>query len=240
MANEFKIKNGFFSEGSSNITGSLNVSAGITGSLLGTSSYATSTAAVAGTTNYIPKFTSGTTIGDSLIYDNGGNIGVGTLTAGVKLDTVGYVRDTKSRTAEQEPFTLATNWSGDVIEGAIDGSVSTWDLVSLDASGNWIQADNTNVKSTCMLGIYTGVDNLVLLEGHITVDDGSSGPNIQGLSMGIPIYIRDGGVGLMSTILPTTSNNYVRICGHAYYKSGGSITDAYIIKFRPSNDWVQL
>ena len=41
MANEFKIKNGFFSEGSSNITGSLNVSAGITGSLQGTASFAT-------------------------------------------------------------------------------------------------------------------------------------------------------------------------------------------------------
>ena len=33
--NEFIIKNGFFSEGSSNITGSLNVTAGITGSFSG-------------------------------------------------------------------------------------------------------------------------------------------------------------------------------------------------------------
>ena len=40
MANEFKIKNGYLSEGNSQITGSLNVSAGITGSLFGTSSYA--------------------------------------------------------------------------------------------------------------------------------------------------------------------------------------------------------
>ena len=37
--NEFKIKNGYLSEGNSQITGSLNVSAGITGSLLGTASY---------------------------------------------------------------------------------------------------------------------------------------------------------------------------------------------------------
>jgi len=42
MPNEFKIKNGFFSEGSSNVTGSLNVSAGITGSLQGTASFAIS------------------------------------------------------------------------------------------------------------------------------------------------------------------------------------------------------
>jgi hypothetical protein len=78
MANEFKIKNGFFSEGSSNITGSLNVSAGITGSLLGTSSYATSTAAVAGTANYIPKFATSTTLGNSVIFESGSNIGIGT------------------------------------------------------------------------------------------------------------------------------------------------------------------
>ena len=39
MANEFIIKNGFFSQGSSDITGSLTVSQGITGSLFGTASY---------------------------------------------------------------------------------------------------------------------------------------------------------------------------------------------------------
>ncbi|CAB4160464.1 hypothetical protein UFOVP723_203 [uncultured Caudovirales phage] len=40
MANEFRIINGFFSEGSSNITGSLEVTAGITGSLQGTATSA--------------------------------------------------------------------------------------------------------------------------------------------------------------------------------------------------------
>ncbi len=39
MPNEFIIKNGFFSEGSSNVTGSLIVTQGITGSLFGTASY---------------------------------------------------------------------------------------------------------------------------------------------------------------------------------------------------------
>jgi hypothetical protein len=40
MANEFKIKNGFLSEGNSQITGSLIVTGGITGSLQGTASFA--------------------------------------------------------------------------------------------------------------------------------------------------------------------------------------------------------
>ena len=49
MANEFRIKNGFFSEGSSNITGSLEVTAGITGSLQGTAT----SASFAATASYL-------------------------------------------------------------------------------------------------------------------------------------------------------------------------------------------
>jgi hypothetical protein len=54
----------------------------VTGSLQGTASFATtagSTTAVAGTTNYVSKFTSGTTIGNSQIFDNGTNVGIGTI-----------------------------------------------------------------------------------------------------------------------------------------------------------------
>lgn len=47
--------------------------------------YADSTAAVSGTTSYIPKFTSATAIGNSAIYDNGGNIGIGITNSTVKL-----------------------------------------------------------------------------------------------------------------------------------------------------------
>jgi hypothetical protein len=43
------------------------------------------TAAISGTTNYIPKFTSSSAIGNSLIYDNGTNVGIGTTSPGQKL-----------------------------------------------------------------------------------------------------------------------------------------------------------
>ena len=39
-----------------------------------------------GTTNYVPKFTSGTAIGNSLIFDDGTNVGIGTATPSVLLD----------------------------------------------------------------------------------------------------------------------------------------------------------
>ena len=39
-----------------------------------------------GTTNYVPKFTAGSTIGNSQIFDNGTNVGIGSITPGHFLD----------------------------------------------------------------------------------------------------------------------------------------------------------
>lgn len=42
-----------------------------------------------GTTNYVSKFTSATTLGDSQIFDNGTNVGIGTTSPGAKLHVTG-------------------------------------------------------------------------------------------------------------------------------------------------------
>lgn len=42
-----------------------------------------------GTTNYVPKFTAATTLGNSLIFDNGTNVGIGTASPTNKLHVVG-------------------------------------------------------------------------------------------------------------------------------------------------------
>lgn len=106
MANEFRIKNGFESQDNSNITGSLTVSAGITGSLFGTASFATTasflnsttnafvqggnsfgTAAILGTndTQNLNIETAGST---RVFVSSSGQVGIGTTTPYAKLDII--------------------------------------------------------------------------------------------------------------------------------------------------------
>ena len=44
-----------------------------------------------GTTNYVPKFTAGTTLGNSQIFDDGTEVGIGTTTLGQKLTVAGNI-----------------------------------------------------------------------------------------------------------------------------------------------------
>ena len=48
-----------------------------------------------GTTNYIPKFTASGTIGNSIVYDNGTNVGIGTTSPSEKLEVNGNVKATQ-------------------------------------------------------------------------------------------------------------------------------------------------
>jgi len=51
-----------------------------------------------GTTNYVSKFTGTSTVGNSQIFDNGTNVGIGTTSPGAKLDVSGIARATSLST----------------------------------------------------------------------------------------------------------------------------------------------
>lgn len=64
-----------------NAAGELSTQAIVTGGVTGS-----------GTTNYVPKWTSSSAIGNSLIFDDGTNVGIGTATPSQKLDVNGNIR----------------------------------------------------------------------------------------------------------------------------------------------------
>jgi hypothetical protein len=125
-------------------------------------------------------------------------------------------------------------------DSEFDTAVQANDLVFLDTDGIWYQVDQTTVSSTKMLGICQGFDPMtnigtVITEGDIVVTTGTGYPLVQSANYGLPVYIRESGGTLMSTVIPTTG--YVRLLGHCYHNAGGT---EWIMKFRPSHEWIEL
>jgi hypothetical protein len=120
-----------------------------------------------------------------------------------------------------------------------DATVSSNELVYLNTDGQWYQVDQTTNTSTKMLGMAIDIfsqTGSVLIEGDIVVSSGGGYPNVNGPNYGLPVYIREGGGTLMSTTIPTTG--YVRLLGYCYTSYNGGVD--WIMKFRPSNEWIEL
>jgi hypothetical protein len=97
----------------------------LTGSLLGTASYATTASYaltssystnISGTTNYISKFTGTNSLGNSVMFESGSNIGIGTSTPAAKLDVAGSARI-------QGNTTITTNAGRLILSQSAAGSV---------------------------------------------------------------------------------------------------------------------
>jgi hypothetical protein len=75
----------------------------------------------------------------------------------------------------------------------------------------------------------------VLIHGFVGIN--SNIINDTAATVGIPIYIREGGTGGdMSTNIPTTG--IVRIVGYAYKSTTAS--DIFILRFTPDPTWVEI
>jgi hypothetical protein len=153
-------------------------------------------------------------------------------------------------TTEAEPLANYSSYgnafapAGEIINDVtFDVGVSDYDLVSLDANGQWYQTAMNSQIAFKMLGIAfnVGGDNSVLLEGHMVVSSGSNGaPKISNLTKGSAVYMNTTSSGIfMSNTAPVATGQTVRLLGHVYYNSTNDNT-WYLMKFRPSNDWVTL
>lgn len=85
--------------GTARVTGQLRLDSTITNNTFtytlptatGTLALTSQIPTISGTTNYVPKFTSVTTFGNSQIFDNGTNVGIGTTSTSSKLNVNGDV-----------------------------------------------------------------------------------------------------------------------------------------------------
>ncbi len=162
-----------------------------------------------GNANYIPKFTAASTLDDSVIYETGGNIGIGTTTPGAyKLNVAGnvYVGGNIAVTGTVDGHdisTSATTWASDssttneLPQAGDDIDVST-NTVALEDD-----IDVSYVRASSGSGLYL-------------YDDGST----------LGIFIKDGGnVGIGSTIIP--ANTQLFVYGGNNYDYAAQFENAY-------------
>jgi hypothetical protein len=165
-------------------------------------------------------------------------------TLNYKIEAYTYFKkliDTNTQERFSDVPSIGLNYEGEVIGGTLDAGVNISDLIYLETDGVWYQNSQGTADCSKLLGICT--NNLpgreeILLEGSITVNDSSltNSPYVQLVDHGLPIYIRGGSGIKMSTVVPSTSGEYVRVLGHAYYQNTATST-YWTMKFRPSNDW---
>jgi hypothetical protein len=107
-----------------------------------------------GTTNYLSKFTGSSRIGNSIIYDDGTNIGIGTTSPSTKLEVVAtgttsvdIAHFSNSNGVEKAKFALSSG--GDGTLALIDGSNNSNIFLSSNASTNsYINCGNVGIGTT--------------------------------------------------------------------------------------------
>ena len=154
---------------SSSVTASSLIKSGGTSSQYlmadGSTSTLTNPITGTGTTNYLPKFTGASALGDSLVYDNGTNVGIGTSSPALPLHlynsaaALAYFESTNANGAYVIWRNSGTS-IGDVGSAlGISGSNSASDFMVASRSGNMIlgssSAERMRITSAGSVGIGT-------------------------------------------------------------------------------------
>lgn len=169
-----------------------------------------------GTTNYMPKWTASGTLGDSLIYDNGTKIGIGTTSPTVKLHVVGDIYSTSGLYVQNtsETFIGSLNsMSGIYVNGTTSNTIISSGggyTMTLTSGGNvGINATNPSFAAGKGLAISDAS------RSNLSLTDGTNALNI--FQTGADAYFNMYSSG--NIIFRTTTNNTERM----RITSGGNV-----------------
>jgi hypothetical protein len=151
-----------------------------------------------GTTNYLPKFTGTSTIGNSLVFDNGTNVGIGTAT----------------------PYS-ATNYKFLTIDGT-NGSGYVTRVGSVNSFLAYSNSAGTTLSEQRALPIVfetTGTSRMTLdASGNLGL---GVTPSAWDGTLVKAIQLADNGASLSSFSTGNTSSKFAILSNNAYYDSGG-------------------
>ena len=131
-----------------------------------------------GTLNYVSKWASSSTLGDSLIYDNGTNVGIGTTSPAAKLDVngKGYFQDNVGiQTTPDNTYRLKVGNGGSILVSS--GSDAFIDLNGVGLGNNtWRLANqyDTGAFNLQEIGASTIAIKALKTTGNVIIGGGSS------------------------------------------------------------------
>ena len=171
------------------------------------------TSAISGTTNYHAKFTGTNTIGNSLIWDNGTNVGIGNTNTSYTLDVSGTGRFTGNTI-------IGTRTTGNIRNLNIYGGTNNNAILKLDgADGNGYGAQvefisknsgGTSNQWTLGTGINTGSNTFELYNGTGVVMAATIGGNV-GIGTFSPINKLSVYVSDATTYTSTSTGNILTL-----------------------------
>ncbi|HTK59884.1 MAG TPA: tail fiber domain-containing protein [Candidatus Baltobacteraceae bacterium] len=204
-----------------------------------------------GTTNYLPKFTSATSIGNSLIYDNGTNVGIGTNSPGASLQVVGsgsygiYVSGTPSwgvysaTPIEANGTTFAMQGTAGGGAGAVHGTATGAGIV-YGVVGN--TTVTTDVNSA---GVYGSGQNGVTGYSNIAGGSGMKAQAFTAATTGITASVSTTSGAANTSAIMASNNSTVAVTNWginagASGANGGTNIGAYLNASNGANNYALI